>query len=557
LTPIKLSNWGWLIVLGGGFVLLVSGVSATRYVQSLVEPPIEEDCIIDRECIALFDSAAVIDIDSEDFNGGQLTIGFTENTETDNDFLGIRSQIDNPDGVFVKGDKVFYGGVDIGVLSFDEETEKLIVSFNERMTQEAASVLLRSISYWNILEEPQLGNRKVEVLLSDGDGDSSKPVLRTISVVAENAPTSIQATNNLTVKSNSDLVISGVRVQDSDSQKLSVTFSVSSGILTIQSNLEGGLNSESIKNNGSNSVTLEGTIEQINNTLSKQNTFKYRPNQDFIGNDFLSITATDSGSADSGAEENRLLWPATATLDNVATQEVDITVNPANAPTISMSTLESLAVDEDQKLSLGSIEIVDPDSQNIFVGLQAEVGNLTLTGNVPEGLNVENQVINNLDTIVLSGNTQQVNAFLTGSNILTYQGPQDFFGTDYINLIAYDGSNYSNLGLSITVSPVNDPPDILLGDSTDQNGGNGNDDNPKPTPPPPGDVTNATITGDPTYTKNVRAGIEGDKLFELPVGSRVQILESRYNSDNFLWYKIYSPDFDREGWIAGHLVEED
>lgn len=56
--------------------------------------------------------------------------------------------------------------------------------------------------------------------------------------------------------------------------------------------------------------------------------------------------------------------------------------------------------------------------------------------------------------------------------------------------------------------------------------------------------------------KNVRAGITtSDRvLFELPVGSRIEILGSQRNADNFLWYRIYSPDEDAEGWIASHLV---
>jgi len=79
-----------------------------------------------------------------------------------------------------------------------------------------------------------------------------------------------------------------------------------------------------------------------------------------------------------------------------------------------------------------------------------------------------------------------------------------------------------------------------------------------PTTPQPQD-TNATVTGDARYDKNVRSGVTTSSpiLFELPVGSRVRIIGSRRNADNYLWYKIYSPQYRREGWIAEHLIERD
>jgi len=73
------------------------------------------------------------------------------------------------------------------------------------------------------------------------------------------------------------------------------------------------------------------------------------------------------------------------------------------------------------------------------------------------------------------------------------------------------------------------------------------------------DITNAKISGDPNQQKNVRAGTTTDTevLFQLPVGRRVRVIESRRNSDNYLWYKIYSPQYQKEGWIAGHLIQLD
>jgi hypothetical protein len=72
--------------------------------------------------------------------------------------------------------------------------------------------------------------------------------------------------------------------------------------------------------------------------------------------------------------------------------------------------------------------------------------------------------------------------------------------------------------------------------------------------------TDATISGDPRdYLKNIRSGYSTDypPIFKLPIGSRVKVIEGKRNSDNYLWYRIYSPDKQREGWIASQLITLD
>lgn len=70
------------------------------------------------------------------------------------------------------------------------------------------------------------------------------------------------------------------------------------------------------------------------------------------------------------------------------------------------------------------------------------------------------------------------------------------------------------------------------------------------------DTTNATVDGDPEFEKNVRAEVstESEVLFELSVGDRIQVLEGPMSSDNYEWYRIYSPDEEQEGWMAGQLL---
>ena len=83
-----------------------------------------------------------------------------------------------------------------------------------------------------------------------------------------------------------------------------------------------------------------------------------------------------------------------------------------------------------------------------------------------------------------------------------------------------------------------------------------------PVPPPPptkGDTTtNAIIKGEPGE-KNIRSGpgTEYDKLHIAYPGDRIRVIGKDYDREKYLWYKIYFPQSNAEGWIGGHLVEVD
>ncbi|MFM7717356.1 MAG: SH3 domain-containing protein, partial [Microcystis sp.] len=58
---------------------------------------------------------------------------------------------------------------------------------------------------------------------------------------------------------------------------------------------------------------------------------------------------------------------------------------------------------------------------------------------------------------------------------------------------------------------------------------------------------------------NIRSGpgLEYPTRYITYSGDRVQVIESARNSDNFIWYKIYFPKSEAEGWIAGNLLAVD
>ena len=73
-------------------------------------------------------------------------------------------------------------------------------------------------------------------------------------------------------------------------------------------------------------------------------------------------------------------------------------------------------------------------------------------------------------------------------------------------------------------------------------------------------LTNATVTGTSWQTRNVRSGstTEAEVLFELPGKAPVRFIKEKYNWDEERsWYKIYSPEYQRQGWIAGDSIKRD
>jgi serine/threonine-protein kinase len=81
-------------------------------------------------------------------------------------------------------------------------------------------------------------------------------------------------------------------------------------------------------------------------------------------------------------------------------------------------------------------------------------------------------------------------------------------------------------------------------------------------PPTPVDLSqaNASVLGDlSTGDKNIRSGpgTNFPMIQSVVIGDRVQVLDRSQDSGGFLWYKVYLPRTQVEGWIAGQFVQVD
>jgi hypothetical protein len=131
----------------------------------------------DKPAIVLAPYARLYDIDSSDFDGGQLRVHITESASGSNR-LGIAG------GFTVDANyNVLRAGIIVGTLNANGGigTQELTVSFNANATKSVVKELLRSITFKTV--RGAMGMRKAVVTLSDGDGGTSTVMTKTINVI--------------------------------------------------------------------------------------------------------------------------------------------------------------------------------------------------------------------------------------------------------------------------------------------------------------------------------------------------------------------------------------
>jgi predicted extracellular nuclease/methionine-rich copper-binding protein CopC len=118
-------------------------------------------------------------------------------------------------------------------------------------------------------------------------GDGNDVVLTAVN----NAPVNtVPAT--LGLDENASLAIAGLAIADPDagSGTMTTKLGVEHGTVTIAA-----VGGAAVTGSGSASVTLSGTLAQINATLSAAHNIVYAPVHDFVGNDTLTVTTNDNG----------------------------------------------------------------------------------------------------------------------------------------------------------------------------------------------------------------------------------------------------------------------
>ncbi|MDI1309925.1 MAG: tandem-95 repeat protein, partial [Methylotenera sp.] len=279
--------------------------------------------------------------------------------------------------------------------------------------------------------------------VADGVGGSNTSTLTLTITAVNDAPINTvpvaQTNNEDTSKAITGLSISDV---DAGSSSMTVTLAMTYGTLTVT----GG--TAAIAGSGTSSVTLTGTVAQINTTLASN--VIYVPTLNFNGAATLTMTSSDNGNTGSGG-----------TLTDVDT--VTINVSPVNdVPVNAMPA--SYTTNEDTTLKLSGLSVTDVD---------AGTGSITVTLSVPSsngtiaatGTGVVTVSGSGTTSITLTGTLANINAYLaSATNQPTYTPAKDVSGTVQLTMVTSDQGNTGTGNVltdtdtvNITITPIADP----------------------------------------------------------------------------------------------------
>ncbi len=137
-------------------------------------------------------AATVTDVDSTDFDTGNLTITILSGGEVLEDVLAVRNQGTGVSEIGVSGSNVTYEGVIIGTWTGGSNGVNLVVTLNANATHQATSALLNNITYENIdLVNPTSTTRHIAFTLNDGDGATSASRSVNVNVGNVNTPSTV------------------------------------------------------------------------------------------------------------------------------------------------------------------------------------------------------------------------------------------------------------------------------------------------------------------------------------------------------------------------------
>jgi len=231
-------------------------------------------------------------------------------------------------------------------VSWNAATETLTLSGYDTIAHYQTA--LAGLVYWATGDNPtNYGSNTSRTLtwtITDGTpgvlAGSVNSGTTTINITAVNDAPVNGTVSSATGNENADIAVTGLQISDADanpaSATVTVTLSVTKGILTLRTNVSSGLTAGNISGNGTGTVTVTGTINAINTTLAASNGLLFHGNTNVSGTDTLTVVTSDGGSTGTGG-----------TLSD--TDNYTITIIGVNdAPTVSGDGTESVsATNED------------------------------------------------------------------------------------------------------------------------------------------------------------------------------------------------------------------
>ncbi|URK89214.1 hypothetical protein LP421_30100 (plasmid) [Rhizobium sp. RCAM05350] len=195
-------------------------------------------------------------------------------------------------------------------LSWSASTSSLSLTGYDTIANYQA--VLAAIRFWSTGDNPtNYGlntNRTITWTVSDGTpdvpGGAQNSGTTTITIAAVNDAPVNGTVSSATGNEDSNIAVTGLQLSDADAnpalQTVSVTLLVAKGILTLLTNVTNGLTSGEITGNGTATVTIAGTLNEINATLAATNGLLYLGSTNINGTDTLTVVTNDGGGTGSG-----------------------------------------------------------------------------------------------------------------------------------------------------------------------------------------------------------------------------------------------------------------
>lgn len=370
----------------------------------------------------------VTDVDGLDFDTGSLTVAFGSGSNPAEDVLSVHHQGTAVGQIGVSGSNVTYAGTVVGIMSGGSTGVPLSVTLNSNSTAAAISQLVQNISYLNTNTiQPATSARTVDYVVTDRDGGVSAIHTAIVNVSGVNDAPVNTVPGTQTVAEETPTPIAGVSITDVDAGIANVTtrLQVSAGVLNV---ILAGAATISQGNNGTNDLTILGTVADINATLSS---ISYTGNTQITGvaADTLTITTDDAGNAGNGSA---LLDIDTVQIDLTAVNDAPIVTGPVTA----------YSVDEQTALSLAGtgFSVTDVDAAGGLMNAAFAVGEGAITVTAGDS-GVVISGTNNTAMVTLAGTLSQINNLLTGTTTGT--------------ITYYNSSNTPSAATTLTIA-VND-----------------------------------------------------------------------------------------------------
>lgn len=313
------------------------------------------------------------------------------------------------------------------------QSGRIIVNLSQPDRLDNYQSVLRKISYINTSVTPSTTIRNISFKVKDGSLDSFTKTLA-LSVNTVNNPPTVtftQPSYAVAEQTNLNLQATGISIADVDagSGGVSATLSVTQGIL----NVSAGTSGASVSNSASSSVTIDGTLSQINSLLAGSGgatVVYYNDNDAPAGSVTLTLAVNDNGNSGGPAENGSAV--RTINVSAVNDQPL-LTVNAG---------LTLYQNDGQTVIGGGKLKILDPDNP------EASTLAYTLTAVPAKG------VLKKSGTALIVGNTFTQADLDAGIISFTPEGATN--GADSFSFTYTDGivAALGPVSFAVTITPA-------------------------------------------------------------------------------------------------------